>query len=239
MTTSTARQAFQEYLSQALDTYHPRWETGIKGKEQRSSNQEFRTVACETLRDWVNSVKSQCPQQKSFQAFLDEAEFPEETLNMIWTLYLAFKRERKQRGQRRTSLEQFTTGQAALSSVAFLQTTKVVSDHDTMSLVTPTLQKEPMHEQNDHSELNVDAWKDKIERQGADRIEGLTGVDAQIFVKIGEAFDDEIQRIANNSTLKDTPSDVLADAMLKGLHEAIATLSKTKIVMALDRLRKS
>src|SRR5579862_4659170 len=90
-----ARTAFQESLRQALDTFHPRWELGLKGKEKRTIYQKFETVARETLQDWVNGGKRQRPQQKSFQEFLDEAAFPEETLNNIWALYLAFKRERR------------------------------------------------------------------------------------------------------------------------------------------------
>lgn len=152
MTTTTARQEFQEMFRQALDTYHPRWEVGIKGKDPKSARQQFSTVACETLHDWVHGVKQQCPQQKSFQAFLDEAEFPEETANTIWSLYLAFKRGRRQRNQTRSSvlssLEQFGE-QSALPPLVDAEAATAVNDHDTMHVIAATRRKEYMHEHNE------------------------------------------------------------------------------------------
>ena len=235
MTTTTARQDFQNYLRQALDTHHPRWEVGLRGKEQRTSRQQFTTVACETLHDWVNGVKSQCPQQKSFQAFLDEAEFPEETTNTVWTFYLNLKRERKRGNERQDASGQVTNGRGASALLTRIRETKNTVDNDTILLDTLMPGKEYMHEFESQGETrHIKKWE-------AETLEdGILNVNHQVRKYVENTLERVLEDIATNPKLAGFSAGELADTVWRALSDVVTKdVSREALVDAMSFYRKN
>ncbi len=76
---------FQQTLKRTLDTHHPYWTSGYKGKEKH--RMPFTSVIPETLWNWVKGPSKLGPQRGKFSEFLEEAELPDDVTEALRSLH--------------------------------------------------------------------------------------------------------------------------------------------------------
>jgi hypothetical protein len=92
-----------------------------------------------------------------------------------------------------------------------------------------------MNENENHS---IGNWKAKIKREGAEKLEGLTGVDRQIKVGLEAALEEQLDQIANSPALSEFSIETLTDAILKGMQKFIDRMDKDTVKTFLEQTRK-
>lgn len=90
---------------------------------------------------------------------------------------------------------------------------------------------------NDEQQAKYFAQRDEFNEQGADRVEGLTGVDTQVEGELMKLFEGLIAQVATNPKLQEVSVTILADAIIKGLDAFSGEVSRDLVISRLSRVR--